>query len=262
MLAQHAVTRRRHWRARRYPAVAAIVPASVMIAIEEDIAIDAARVHDYLLIYNRYSVLVHVMDVGDAHVVDPVVVVGDVRDVRNARVVDVDRAEVVAAHAIRRNVRFAVAQREPADAGAAAGPYHKRRRIPWTHADWSGNPAPRSAYNRPAAVVEGSEAPGGIINPGPAPRLNPCPVAVPIGLPSDRYPGWKPYRAVDRDLSPSTIFVEVFVSDHVRGDVAGGNGAITPLLAPHAPLVEGIESRRIESLVGQRPAACEPGLTV
>jgi hypothetical protein len=69
-------------------------------------------------VYDHIVVGDIVRDVGI--VVRDVVVVGDVRDVGDARIADVHVVEIVPANAIRRNVRLAVAQREPCDPAAAA----------------------------------------------------------------------------------------------------------------------------------------------
>src|SRR5919108_5669171 len=126
---------------------------------------------------------VHVMNVVYVNVV--VIVVGDVRDVGDARVRDVDVLEVIPAGAIVRYVRLTVAQREPAHTTTtkrnsnapvrAANPGDQRGRVTRAHIDRPRHPAPVSARVNPAAVVEGGKAPRSVINPRPAPGRNPDP---------------------------------------------------------------------------------------
>src|SRR5690606_25224889 len=79
---------------------------------------------------------------------------------------------------------FARRQWIPADAGprayapvharaAVAEEHHQRRRIHRARRHAPGHPGPARAHHRPAAVVEGREAPGRIVDPGPAPGIDP-----------------------------------------------------------------------------------------
>src|SRR5205807_9296662 len=126
-----------------------------------------------------------------------VVVVGDVGDVRNARVADVPVAEIIPACAVRRQIRFAITQREPSHCGTStyrqadapvstANPGDESRRVHGPNCHGSRYPAPISGVVHPSTVVAGRESPGSIVNPRPTPRLDPGPMAIVIRSPSRR----------------------------------------------------------------------------
>src|SRR5262249_39354074 len=138
----------------------------------------------------------------------------------------------------------------------------QRRRIAWTYTHRSGHPAPASRNEDPAPIMERSKAPGCIVNPGPAPRLNPGPVAVAIRRPAHVDPCWKPHAAVGADFSPATVIVEIFISDYVRRNVPSRHVAPFPIGADAAPLVESIQARSVEALVRERHSAEETNLAV
>src|SRR5207302_2900556 len=133
---QNAVARRRHRWTRGDPSIMMIIPISV--AIDEDVVIYLMGIYDDVVVDDSHSPrhgLVHVMDVGDADVVNVVIVVSDVRDVGDASVADVHRLKVVSAYTVVRNVGFAVSKREPADSGAAAAnPRYQRGSVAGTDA--------------------------------------------------------------------------------------------------------------------------------
>src|SRR5439155_21249699 len=148
--------------------------------------------------------LVHVPDVGDVFVDDNIVVVIVDDDVVHGRVGDVDVCDVSAADAIRRHIDFARRKRKPGDADSTAAsdsnanaevrsadPGDESRSVNRTHVGYAHNgagraryPAPNAANGNPTAVMEGSKAPRLIVDPRPAPRRNPNPVAVAIGSPA------------------------------------------------------------------------------
>src|SRR5207302_1002242 len=79
--------------------------------------------HGLVCVVDVYVVVVTVYggdscDIGG--VVRDVVVVGDVRDVGDARIADVHVVKIIPAGSVGRNVRLAVAQGEPRDPAAAA----------------------------------------------------------------------------------------------------------------------------------------------
>ena len=184
--------------------------------------------------------LVHVFDVGDVFVDDDSVVVIIYDRGVHRRIRDVDVSNVGAADAIRRHVDFTRRQREPGDADSTASadsdayakvwpadPGDKRGSVNRAHvgntydgARRARHPAPDSANRNPAAVMEWRKAPRSIIYPGPAPGRNPHPVAVAIGRPADDSCVWKPNRAVLGHLAPASVFVEIFIPNHIGRDIA------------------------------------------
>src|SRR6185503_240315 len=154
-----------------------------------------------------------------ARMTSDVGVVVDVRDVHfgDVRIGDVHAIEVTAAHAIPRNVRFAEAERAPAisapasaepDAYAPAGtakPRHQGGRIIRPHIDRSGRPSPIIVVVDPASIMEGSIAPRFVVDPSPAPRINPNPVTIAIRCPSRADTARNPHIAVFSGFLPCTV---------------------------------------------------------
>src|SRR5215469_1622648 len=107
-----------------------------------------------------------------------------------------------------------------------ANPSHQRRRIHGPNVDharrawWARHPTPHSIYVDPAAVVERSKAPRRIVDPRVAPRIDISPVPVAIRRPAYDRRVWEPNGSVSWHRPPSTVFVEVFVADHIVGNVA------------------------------------------
>src|SRR5262249_40576272 len=133
--------------------------------------------------------LVDIADIRDVDVIDD----GYVGDMGDVDLPDVDFADVVGGaidlvwaerepcgHAHSAANGHADAEARPADEG------NQGRGIDRAHAHdhAAGNPDPTPADHGPAAVVEGREAPRGVIDPGPAPRLDPGPVAVAVRRPT------------------------------------------------------------------------------
>src|SRR5208283_2563803 len=129
----------------------------------------------------------------------------------------------------------------------SANPADQRRsvvRIPI--AQRSRSPSPCIVPVHPAAVVEGSESPGRVIHPGPAPGSNPCPATVAIRRPALRHRIRHPDRAVRVRRLPRTVSVQVLISNHARRDVARGQGISQPLVAHLRPVFEAIRDRRAD----------------
>jgi hypothetical protein len=159
------------------------------------------------------------------------IVVGHVGDVYDARVADVDVAEISATNPVPGIKRLTPPQRTPAHATTeskseahtptrSAEPGNKRGRIKRSNVERTRHPSPVAVVVNPTAVVEGSESPGCIVNPCPTPGRNPHPVAVVIRRPSRCY-GRHPHRPIRRNLAPHAIVIEVFISDRVAWYVAG-----------------------------------------
>src|SRR4029077_9226945 len=133
------------------------------------------RNHSHAIVH----VLVHIRDVIELCApVDNYRVV-DIRYSRDAhrRIGDVYVVHVGAAHAVSGEIDFSGSQREPSHANTGGKPEtrtaahecNQGRRPDGPNHDRSWNPDPAIAYKCPTSVVEGSESPGLIFNPGPAP---------------------------------------------------------------------------------------------
>src|SRR5260370_42604249 len=70
-------------------------------------------------------------------------------------------------------------------------------------------PAPPAREIVPAAIMVRSKAPRRIVNPSPAPRADPVPVAVTVRSPAGRNLGRIPNVAVLGLIAPSSVVVEV-----------------------------------------------------
>jgi len=195
-----------------------------------------ARVDQSIPRYGNGSIWRPQIGIGDmrVEVSAPVIVeviIRNVRDIHDARIADVHVTEIAAAHAIPRVERLTPPKRAPSEAAAktksevdapsrAAKPCHQGWRVIRTHVVRSRHPSPIALVIDPAAIVEGSESPGRVVYPGPAPGIDPHPMAVVIGSPSRRY-GRNPNRPVRIDHAPLTIVVKILVSDRVTRNIAG-----------------------------------------
>jgi hypothetical protein len=126
----------------------------------------------------------------------------------------------------------------------------------------SRRPAPVRAEAHPAAIVEGSKPPRGIILPGPSPRVDPYPVAIGVWRPARRNSARNPHRTVVRGITPGAVVVQVFRSDNVRGNVTGGYRIVFSAVAQIAPLIEPIGIRRLMNVMRQRSTVGETCLLV
>ncbi len=105
--------------------------------------------------------------------------------------------------------------------------------------------------------MERREAPGLVVDPGPAPRIDPCPVTVAIGRPSGMQPAREPDVAVIGDRGPRPVRVEVLVADHLRRDVAGRHDAVVAPIALGRPAVERVGPRQRDVFAVAEVAAVE-----
>ena len=148
------------------------------------------------------------------------IVVGDVVDVRDVCIGDVDIAKIAVTHVsaaispsagspmtvspatVARIERLTPAQREPAKANteakaptaapskadteaASSDPADQGRSVIGIPvSERSGSPAPSAVPVDPASIVERRKSPGSIIHPSPSPRLDPRPMTVAVGRPS------------------------------------------------------------------------------
>jgi hypothetical protein len=166
---------------------------------------------------------------------------------------EVESGQTHHAHGERRHVDFTDGQRNPADCGVGhhhawieTGEDHQRGSIHGTnHGDRHGrHPAPGSADRDPAAVVERRPTPRGVIDPVPAPGLNPGPVTVAIRRPVAWNAGGKPHGAVRIDAPPhAKLGTQVGVPGKIARDVTRGHGGHFTRIAKGAKRVELIRRR-------------------
>ena len=90
----------------------------------------------------------------------------------------------------------------------------------------------------PAAVVEGSKAPGFIGDPTPSPRRDPGPVPVPVGRPVRCDSARVPDGPILGVLRPAAIGVEVLGAGHFGRNIAGVGGGHRSPVTCGAPLGE------------------------
>src|SRR5205807_7962209 len=111
------------------------------------------------------------------------------------------------------------------------------------------HPDPAAVPVHPAAVVERREAPRGVVDPRPAPRLHPDPATVAVRRPShDRGPG-RPYGTIARRVAPLAVVVEIFVADRLARHVLRRAGVVPATVALGAPVFPLIWSRRLADVV-------------
>ena len=203
--------------------------------------------------------------------------VGDVRRVvdvgdggrRDHRIAAIDVVEIAAAHRIRRLIDLARREREPADRGGdaahrdrdlevlAADEGHQRRRIHRLFARRAGHPAPAAVEVGPAAVVRHGKAPRGIVDPGPAPRIDPGPVAVVVRRPAGGDTGRRPDAAIGRIGAPAAVGVEILVADDFRRDVASRRRRVGAAIAIAGPAVEVVVATHGQRVVVGQAGAVE-----
>ena len=178
-------------------------------------------------------------------------------------VADVDVREVGPADGICGLIDFARPQWEPADSGHRSGRYRQaeaaaadegdqRRRIDRTHRERTRHPAPPARYKCPAAVVERREAPRRLVDPVPAPGIDPAPMSGTVRHPADRDGGREPDVAVALDIAPSTVLVEIRIADDVGRNVTRAHRRILTPVAIEGPAVEFIRRRqRVDEVIAQ-----------
>ncbi|EWS54995.1 hypothetical protein X551_02201 [Methylibium sp. T29] len=115
---------------------------------------------------------------------------------------------------------------------------HQRRRIHRARHDGAGHPAPAAADQRPAAIVEGREAPGRVVDPGPAPGPHVGPVPVAVGGPAVGQAARVPDGAVVRRGGPVAVLVERLDAGGLGRDIARGGQAVLVAVACLGPRIE------------------------
>src|SRR5262249_49485645 len=148
--------------------------------------------------------------------------------------------------------RFAPAKREPADSAAesetnapvrSAEEPNKCGTVERTSVDRTRAPTPASADECPAAIVIRREAPGRVVNPGPAPRAYPTPVAVAVGSPACFYNCGIPDVAVLGNFIPRAVIIEIRVAGNVARNVLRGNRVVFLQVAVVSPAIESVRTR-------------------
>ena len=101
-------------------------------------------------------------------------------------------------------------------------------------------------------------APGRIVDPGPAPGIDPGPVAVAIRRPARGHPVRGPDGAVVGIDSPDAAGIELFVADHLGRYVARGERALAAAVALEGPAIELVVAARPKDVVVAQIGAVEP----
>ena len=119
-------------------------------------------------------------------------------------------------------------EREPADVGSTIGSAStrnsagridkgdERRGIDRMGIDSARDPSPMAVDVDPPAIVKRRETPGLIVDPSPAPRFDPIPMAKAIRRPVVRHGSREPHRSCIGNGAPSAITVEVIGSGRSR----------------------------------------------
>ena len=221
---------------------------------------NCARAREHVLRHHRHRLrrgAVRIVDVlRSVRIVVAGVVVVDDRVVDDG-IVDhpdighVDVVEIIARDLVWRQVhvvrsewkpadRFAVADAERDAQARPAKKRDQRRRIHRALLLLTGNPAPAILHVHPATVVVGREAPLGVVDPGPAIRIDPFPATIAIRRPIRRDVGRIPDFAVIRARLPVAVRVQIVVTDHIGGDIASRWRAHVAAVAGEAEAVEAV----------------------
>src|SRR6185369_16692028 len=219
-----------------------------------------AAIHALVDVLHVLEIMVVVLVVDNGRVI-----VRDVGDVLDVRVRNVYVAHIVVAGVIVRIVRLTPSKRHPSHAVTAAErnsytpvrstkPCHQRRRIYRTIVSRSGAPRPTIRGIDPTSIVERGKSPPSVVNPGPSPRLDPCPVSISIWSPTNRYSSRDPHIAVGRHRAPVTVLIQVFITDDIVGDISNRFVLIFALVANAAPVVKSVLTRRFGHRVHHRIA--------
>jgi hypothetical protein len=222
-------------------------------------ALEGGRSEMHTATVNRLSVYEgiaancsHRVDVMRIHVID-VVNVRVVEDIRvaNVCVPDIDAFNELVTAVEPRVKRFAIAQREPTHAEAEAsteetdesGPVDRRTK----NRAWA--PAPPAREIVPAAIVVRRETPRRIVDPGPAPRADPVPIARAVGSPAGRNFARVPNVAVFGFITPVAVIIQIAVARSIARNVLAGNGVVFFQVTLGGPAVQAIRTRRFLNAV-------------
>src|SRR5207245_6824108 len=122
------------------------------------------------------------------------------------------------------------------------------------------HPSPRhihqaSPHGPPTAILERREAPRRIVDPRPAPRFHPGPVAVAVRRPARGHGTGHPHHPVIRGFTPVAVVIQVLVADHAAGDVARRARVVPAAVASGAPVLPLVRADRVAHVVARRAAA-------
>ncbi len=214
--------------------------------------IDRLSVHEGIARGNRNGI--HVMSIDKINVAN--VRVEDVHVVDEC-VVNIDDGDKAGAGKEPREERLPKAQREPAHAKASpktpasAKEAHKRRPVNRRPIERARAPAPAAREIVPAAIMEGSKAPGVVVNPSPTPRVHPAPITVAVRSPTRGHIGGVPHMSVLRLIAPGAVVIEIVIAGHVAGNVPPGNRAIFFQVALFRPAIKSVAPRCATNAVGR-----------
>ncbi len=234
---------------------------------------DRLRLHESLHRYRDDGTCNMLIDIGD--VSDIGRDVGCVIDLGNNcwgdyRITAIDVGEIRAADGVRRLIDLARRQWKPTDVwrctSADGNRYleifsayecDQRWCVHRLLALWSRNPAPGTTDVRPAAVMRHGEAPRRIIYPGPAPRINPGPMAIAVRSPIGCHMGRRPDVAVVGIGTPGAVGIEVFVTHHFGRHVTRGRRIIAATITFSSPAIQIVFTPRPETIIVGQVGAVE-----
>ena len=210
-------------------------------------AVDGLAIHEGIAICHRYGIhvaRVHEIDVANVRVEDV--------SVADKRIPVVDSFNELVTAAEPGEERFAKAQREPAYPSAVAKTAAKTkaaseetdesRSVDRRTKDRARAPAPAARKMVPAAIVERSKAPGRIVNPGPAPRADPVPIAGAVGSPVGLDFTGIPNVAVLRFIAPVAVIIQIAVARRIARNVLPGNRVVFLQVTLGCPAVEAVRT--------------------
>src|ERR1700674_5744503 len=222
-------------------------------------AVDGLAVHEGVAIgrgHRMHVVRIHKIEVANVSVENI--------PVPDEGIAGIDPLEEPAAMVKPGEERFAEAQREPTDSKpeTAAEKAHKSRTVNRGTIKRTGAPAPPAAKIVPSAIVERSKSPWRVVNPSPAPRANPVPVAIAVRSPVRRDVVGIPDMAIFRLILPRTGIVEVAITIHVARHVLRRNGVVFFQVAVSGPAVEAVRTGSlVNNVVDVVRASKFPALT-
>src|SRR5437773_8512000 len=165
-----------------------------------------------------------------------------------------------------RPINFSPPKRKPTDRTTAPNRHaeivptdecDKRRRVDRALSRGTRHPAPLFPHERPATIVERRKTPWRIVDPGPSPWVDPCPMTVAIRRPSRRDPARNPHVAVIGDGLPRSELVEVLVADNFRRDITSGDRPLVATLPRERPSFEPFRRIQRELFVIAKISAVE-----
>src|SRR6266852_3265353 len=219
-------------------------------------AMDGLTVDECIAIRDGYGI--HVVRV---HKIDIVYVRVEDIHVANEGVVHVDDGDEIMAATEPREERFAEAQREPANSKtkSAAEEANKSGAIDRRPIKRAGAPAPPAREIVPAAIVIRSKAPRRIVDPSPAPGVDPVPVAIAVRSPVGCNFARIPDVTVFRFIAPVTVIIQIAVARRIARNIFPRYGVVFFAVPLVGPAVEAVGSRGAANVVLNVVCAIEFG---